>query len=216
MRGILSERRTLNNSRPIPCRAPKDVIRLDPFVTAPQQLKSTPQPGGLAPRCLTMKTMATSAPCRLADLKRKIETREARIGIVGMGYVGLPLALLFSGERFRVTGFDIAPDKVAALNAGGSYIVRILPAAIQEAQKAGFRATTDYSEIAAMDAVIICVPTPLDEHHEPDLSYVTGTVRSIAPHIHEGQLIVLESTTYPGTTEEVVVPLLEKPATRSA
>jgi UDP-N-acetyl-D-glucosamine dehydrogenase len=153
--------------------------------------------------------MATSAPCRLADLKRKIETREARIGIVGMGYVGLPLALLFSGQRFRVTGFDIAPDKVAALNAGGSYIVRILPAAIQEAQQAGFRATTDYSEIAAMDAVIICVPTPLDEHHEPDLSYVTGTVRSIAPHIHEGQLIVLESTTYPGTTEEVVVPLLE-------
>jgi UDP-N-acetyl-D-glucosamine dehydrogenase len=153
--------------------------------------------------------MATSAPCRLADLKRKIETREARIGIVGMGYVGLPLALLFSGQRFRVTGFDIAPDKVAALNAGGSYIVRILPAAIQEAQQAGFRATTDYSEIAAMDAVIICVPTPLDEHHEPDLSYVTGTVRSIAPHIHDGQLIVLESTTYPGTTEEVVVPLLE-------
>jgi UDP-N-acetyl-D-glucosamine dehydrogenase len=153
--------------------------------------------------------MLTSAPCRLADLKRKIETREARIGIVGMGYVGLPLALLFSGQRFRVTGFDIAPDKVATLNAGGSYIVRILPAAIQEAQQAGFRATTDYSEIAAMDAVIICVPTPLDEHHEPDLSYVTGTVRSIAPHIHDGQLIVLESTTYPGTTEEVVVPLLE-------
>jgi len=156
-----------------------------------------------------MKAMATSAPCRLADLKRKIETREARIGIVGMGYVGLPLALLFSGQRFRVTGFDIAPDKVKTLNAGGSYIVRILPAAIQEAQHAGFRATTDYSEIACMDAVIICVPTPLDEHHEPDLSYVTGTVRSIAPHIHEGQLIVLESTTYPGTTEEVVVPLLE-------
>ena len=90
------------------------------------------------------------------------ETRQARIGIVGMGYVGLPLALLFSGERFRVTGFDIAPDKVSTLNAGGSYIVRILPEAIQEAQKAGFRATADYSEIARMDAVIICVPTPLD------------------------------------------------------
>ena len=146
---------------------------------------------------------------QLAALKRKIETREARIGIVGMGYVGLPLALLFSGERFRVTGFDIAPDKVKALNAGGSYIVRILPAAIQQAQQAGFRATADYAEIAQMDAVVICVPTPLDEHHEPDLSYVVGTVKSIAPHIHEGQLIVLESTTYPGTTEEVVVPLLE-------
>jgi UDP-N-acetyl-D-glucosamine dehydrogenase len=144
-----------------------------------------------------------------AELKRRLEAREARIGIVGMGYVGLPLALLFSDERFRVTGFDIAADKVKTLNAGGSYIVRILPAAIQEAQTAGFSATADYSEIAQMDAVIICVPTPLDEHHEPDLSYVVETVKSIAPHVHEGQLIVLESTTYPGTTEEVVVPLLE-------
>ncbi|MGD0787783.1 MAG: nucleotide sugar dehydrogenase [Terracidiphilus sp.] len=153
--------------------------------------------------------MVTSAPRRLIELTRKMETREARIGIVGMGYVGLPLALLFSGERFRVTGFDIAPDKVRTLNAGGSYIVRILPAMIREAQQAGFRATADYSEIAQMDAVIICVPTPLNEHHEPDLSYVTGTVESIAPHVHEGQLIVLESTTYPGTTEEVVAPLLE-------
>jgi len=138
-----------------------------------------------------------------------MEIREARIGIVGMGYVGLPLALLFSGERFRVTGFDIATDKVKTLNAGGSYIVRILPAVIQQAQAAGFSATADYSEIAQMDAVIICVPTPLDQHHEPDLSYVTDTVKSIAPHIHDGQLIVLESTTYPGTTEEVVAPLLE-------
>jgi UDP-N-acetyl-D-glucosamine dehydrogenase len=146
---------------------------------------------------------------RLAGLKKKMESREARIGIVGMGYVGLPLSLLFSGERFRVTGFDIAADKVATLNAGGSYIVRILPAEIQQAQKTGFRATSDYAEIAQMDAVIICVPTPLDEHQEPDLSYVTETVKSIAPHIHADQLIVLESTTYPGTTEEVVVPLLE-------
>ena len=138
-----------------------------------------------------------------------METREASIGIVGMGYVGLPLALLFSGERFRVTGFDIAEDKVAALNRGSSYIVRIPAEAIQEAQKSGFSATADYSLISQMDAVIICVPTPLDHHHEPDLSYVTGTVKSIAPHIHEGQLIALESTTYPGTTEEIVVPLLE-------
>src|SRR5450631_3285403 len=144
-----------------------------------------------------------------SELKRKIETREARIGIVGMGYVGLPLALLFSDERFRVTGFDIEARKVDTLNAGDSYIVRILAQSIQKAQAAGFRATSDYSEIAQMDAVIICVPTPLNEHHEPDLSYVTGTVESIAPHLHEGQLIVLESTTYPGTTEEIVVPLLE-------
>ena len=153
--------------------------------------------------------MTTAIGNHLTQLRQKIETREARIGIVGMGYVGLPLALLFSGERFQVTGFDVAQDKVAKLNAGQSYIVRILPAEIQAAQKAGFRATADYAEIARMDAVIICVPTPLNHQHEPDLSYVTSTVASIAPHIHQGQLIVLESTTYPGTTEEVVVPMLE-------
>jgi UDP-N-acetyl-D-glucosamine dehydrogenase len=153
--------------------------------------------------------MTTATVTRLAELKHKIETREAHIGIIGMGYVGLPLALLFSGERFRVTGFDIAPDKVNILNAGGSYIVRIPPAAIQAAQQAGFSATSDYSRIAEMDAVIICVPTPLNEHHEPDLSYVTRTVESIAPHTHVDQLIVLESTTYPGTTEEIVAPMLE-------
>jgi UDP-N-acetyl-D-glucosamine dehydrogenase len=154
-----------------------------------------------------MNTVASES--RLFQIKRKIETRETRIGIVGMGYVGLPLALLFSGERFRVTGFDIAPDKVAMLNAGGSYIVRISQDAIQAAQRAGFSATSDYSGITEMDAVIICVPTPLDEHHEPDLSYVRQTAESIAPYLRENQLIVLESTTYPGTTEEVVVPVLE-------
>ena len=153
--------------------------------------------------------MTTVSASRLAQLKQKMEAREARIGIIGMGYVGLPLALLFSAERFRVTGFDIAREKVVTLNAGGSYIVRITPDAIRDAQKAGFRATADYSEISAMDAVIICVPTPLDEHHQPDLSFVRDTVASIAPHVRDGQLIVLESTTYPGTTEEVVAPLLE-------
>jgi len=153
--------------------------------------------------------MHAASKSSLSHLKLKMESREARIGIVGMGYVGLPLALLFSGERFKVTGFDIAQDKVNALNQGSSYIVRIAASDIQEAQKAGFSATADYSQIAEMDAVIICVPTPLDDHHEPDLSYVEGTVKSIAPHIHEGQLIVLESTTYPGTTEEIMVPLLE-------
>ena len=153
--------------------------------------------------------MTLTVPDRTSSLKLKMETREARIGIVGMGYVGLPLALLFSGEKFRVTGFDIAEDKVSILNSGGSYIVRILPAAIQSAQQSGFHATSDYSHIAEMDAVIICVPTPLNDHHEPDLSYVIGTVKSIAPYIHDGQLIVLESTTYPGTTQEIVSPLLE-------
>ena len=141
---------------------------------------------------------------------RKIETREARIGIVGMGYVGLPLALLFSEARFAITGFDIDSNKVEALNRGGTYIVRIPAAEIQSAQENGFKATSDYSQVDQMDVVIICVPTPLNEYHEPDLSYVTGTVSAIAPHLKEGQLIILESTTYPGTTEEVVVPLLEQ------
>lgn len=147
---------------------------------------------------------------RTLEIKHRIETRDVRIGIVGMGYVGLPLALLFSEERFAITGFDIDPCKVETLNQGRSYIVRIPGADIQSAQKNGFTASADYSHIAGMDVVIICVPTPLNEYHEPDLSYVTGTVKSIAPHLREGQLIILESTTYPGTTEEVVVPLLEE------
>jgi UDP-N-acetyl-D-glucosamine dehydrogenase len=155
---------------------------------------------------------STPAISSSAETMRRFQDRSARIGIIGMGYVGLPLALLFSEERFAVTGFDIDPAKVDALNSGGSYIVRIPGTEIQAAQKHGFCATADYSQIAAMDAVIICVPTPLNEYHEPDLSYITGTVRSIAPHVHAGQLIVLESTTYPGTTEEVVLPLLEEGA----
>ena len=154
--------------------------------------------------------MTISSLDRTAETKRKIETREARIGIVGMGYVGLPLALLFSEERFAITGFDIDPNKVETLNRGGSYIVRIAGAEIESARKSGFSATADYNRIADMDVVIICVPTPLNEYHEPDLSYVTGTVNGIAPHLRDGQLVILESTTYPGTTEEVVAPLLEK------
>lgn len=153
--------------------------------------------------------MALTSVAPTHQLKHRLENREARIGIVGMGYVGLPLALLFSEEHFKVTGFDIDARKVEILNQGGSYIVRIPGSLIQEARGSGFRATVDYGEIAAMDVVILCVPTPLDEYHEPDLSYVRDTVQSIAPYVHERQLIILESTTYPGTTEEVVVPLLE-------
>ena len=153
--------------------------------------------------------MLSVANDKASDLKQLIASRKARIGIVGMGYVGLPLALLFSEERFRVTGFDIDSRKVNTLNEGGSYIVRIPGTEIQLARQNGFSATADYRQIAEMDVVIICVPTPLTEHHEPDLSFVTGTVRNIAPRLREGQLIILESTTFPGTTEEVVVPLLE-------
>src|ERR1022692_2745232 len=99
----------------------------------------------------------------LHEIIQRIESREARIGIVGMGYVGLPLALLFSEERFAITGFDIDPGKVETLNRGGSYIVRIPGTEIQSAQRNGFRATVDYSQIAQMDVVIICVPTPLND-----------------------------------------------------
>jgi len=147
---------------------------------------------------------------RTLEVKHRIETRSARIGVVGLGYVGLPLALLFSDERFATTGFDVDPRKVESLNQGRSYIVRIAGTEIESARENGFSATADYALIAEMDVVIICVPTPLNEYHEPDLSYVTGTIKSIAPHVREGQLIILESTTYPGTTEEIVVPLLEQ------
>ncbi len=153
--------------------------------------------------------MATTSLERIDTIKQRLQTREARIGVVGMGYVGLPLALLFSDERFRVTGFDIDARKVDTLNKGGSYIVRIPAEDIAIAREKGFAATADYGQIESMDVVIICVPTPLNEHHEPDLSFVTGTVENIAPHLREGQLIILESTTYPGTTEEIVVPILE-------
>ena len=145
-----------------------------------------------------------------SELKSKIEQRQARVAIIGMGYVGLPLALLYSERSFKVTGFDIDERKVSTLNSGGSYIFRITPAEILAAREQGLSATSDYAQLKSMDAVIICVPTPLNEYHEPDLSYITGTAESIAPHLRAGQLVVLESTTYPGTTEEVLVPILEK------
>jgi UDP-N-acetyl-D-glucosamine dehydrogenase len=132
------------------------------------------------------------------------------VGIIGLGYVGLPLALLYSEQKFAVTGFDIDRKKVDTLATGGTYIVRIPGEDIQQAKKSGFNATVDFGRIDEMDAVIICVPTPLDEYHEPDMTYIVNTVEAIAPHVRNGQLIILESTTYPGTTEEVVVPLLEK------
>jgi UDP-N-acetyl-D-glucosamine dehydrogenase len=140
----------------------------------------------------------------------KTKTRELRVGVIGLGYVGLPLSLLFSEQKFRVTGFDVDQKKVDTLSAGGSYIYRILPEEIAAAKSSGFSATADYVHISEMDAVIICVPTPLNEHHEPDLSYIEKTAHAIAPNLRAGQLIVLESTTYPGTTEEVLIPILEK------
>ena len=140
----------------------------------------------------------------------KLENHTARIGVIGLGYVGLPLVLLFSEQKYRVTGFDIDAKKVNILAQGGSYIVRIPETEIQGARNNGFSATSDYSQISSMDAIIICVPTPLNDHHEPDLSFIAATAESIAPHLRPGQLVVLESTTYPGTTEELLIPILEK------
>src|SRR5690242_20053834 len=134
-----------------------------------------------------MAVVSGSAP---AIFKAKVESRTAKIGVIGMGYVGLPLALLFSDQKFTVTGFDIDPKKVEALNKGESYIVRILPQELQAAQTQGLTATREYQRLAEMDAVIICVPTPLNEYHEPDMSYVIETVEAVAPHIRAGQLVI--------------------------
>ena len=149
-------------------------------------------------------------PSTPPEIVPKIQARTARVGVVGLGYVGLPLVLLFSGERFVVTGFDVDERKVDTLNRGESYIVRIEPTEIGSARQAGFAATADFSRVSEMDVVIICVPTPLDEYHQPDLSYIVKTAESLAPHLRPHQTIILESTTYPGTTEEVLVPILEK------
>jgi len=156
-----------------------------------------------------LSPVTMSSDC-LAERKRNIHSRRAQVGIIGLGYVGLPLALLFAGKKFRVTGFDIDRQKVSKLSAGDSYIDRIKPCEIDRAQTNGFRATVDYSQIRQMDAVIVCVPTPLGEFREPDLRYIIETAESIAKNLQPGQLIVLESTTYPGTTEDVLVPILEK------
>jgi UDP-N-acetyl-D-glucosamine dehydrogenase len=152
-----------------------------------------------------------SMPATLfSELKSKIEQKEARVAVIGLGYVGLPLALLYTEQKFSVTGFDIDARKVSTLDQGGSYIFRIPAAEIQAAKKRGFSATAEYSRLTKMDAIIICVPTPLNEYHEPDLSFITDTAKSIAPHLRAGHLVILESTTYPGTTEEVLIPILEK------
>jgi UDP-N-acetyl-D-glucosamine dehydrogenase len=140
----------------------------------------------------------------------RVAQRTARIGVVGLGYVGLPLTLLLAEDGFAVTGFDNDPAKVAALNSGQSYIHRIEPAHIAAAQAAGFRATGDFAQAAALDAILICVPTPLYPDHTPDMRAVNATMESLAPHLGPGQLVVLESTTYPGTTEEIVAATIER------
>jgi UDP-N-acetyl-D-glucosamine dehydrogenase len=136
---------------------------------------------------------------------------QLKVAIIGCGYVGLPLALRFAEAGHKVTGYDTDPEKVNMLNAGRSYIEHIQQTKIQQfVNSRHFNATTDFSRLKEADAILICVPTPLNEYREPDLSYVEQTALSIYPHLQRGQLVVLESTTYPGTTEELVLPILEK------
>jgi UDP-N-acetyl-D-glucosamine dehydrogenase len=143
------------------------------------------------------------------EVIKKIHNQSAVIGILGLGYVGLPLILRFSEAGFKVLGFDIDSHKVESLNNGKSYIEHISPSNIKEAVKQGFTATTDFSKAAEVDALIICVPTPLNKYREPDLSFVTNSTDMIVPYLRRGQILSLESTTYPGTTEEELLPRIE-------
>ncbi|WP_242343941.1 nucleotide sugar dehydrogenase [Anaeromyxobacter terrae] len=148
-------------------------------------------------------------------LRERITARTAFVGVVGQGYVGLPLALVFSEAGFRVIGFDVDAAKVAALSRGECYIQHIGPERVAAAVASGFTPTTDFDRLAECDAILICVPTPLGRHREPDNSYIHQTVRQIARRLRPGQLVVLESTTYPGTTDEEVRPILEEGGLRT-
>jgi UDP-N-acetyl-D-glucosamine dehydrogenase len=140
----------------------------------------------------------------------KVAARSAVVGVIGQGYVGLPLALVFREAGFPVVGLDVDPAKIAAISRGESYIKHIGPERVAAAVQSGkYEATTDFDRLAGCDAVIICVPTPLGPHREPDNSYIHSTAREIARRLKKGQLVVLESTTYPGTTDEEVLPILE-------
>src|SRR5437016_2962259 len=151
-----------------------------------------------------------AAGASAASLIERCSNRTALVGVIGLGYVGLPLALRFSEAGFRVIGFDIDRAKAEAIGSGRSYFLHIPHAAVACARERGFDTTADFSRAASADALIICVPTPLTPSREPDLSFVVNTLESIVPHLSSGQLISLESTTYPGTTEEELRPRIEK------
>src|ERR1700761_7590985 len=151
-----------------------------------------------------------SSATRAASLAAAIADRSATVGVIGLGYVGLPLAATAAHAGFATLGFDIDPEKVALLNTGASYIDAV-PAGRLAAMIEGnrFRASADFSQLAACDVIVICVPTPLTPQQEPDLSFVIDTARTIARHLRPAQLVVLESTTFPGTTCDIVKPILE-------
>lgn len=147
-----------------------------------------------------------------AELLKRIASREARVGIVGLGYVGLPLLIEFAKADFEVAGFDIDESKVESLMAGKTYIRHIDEQHIQNSITNNSKSfiTTDFSRLSECDALLICVPTPLTSHQSPDLSYIEKTAKNMSPYLKKGQLVTLESTTYPGTTEDVLIPILEK------
>ncbi|MEA4929076.1 MAG: nucleotide sugar dehydrogenase, partial [Candidatus Limiplasma sp.] len=147
----------------------------------------------------------------MSILKQKIQDRTVTLGVVGLGYVGLPLAVEKAKAGFTVIGFDIQPEKVEMVNRGQNYIGDVVNADLEAIVRSGrLKATTDFASVAGCDCVCIAVPTPLDEHQQPDISYVRSSAESIMPYMHRDMLIVLESTTYPGTTEELLKPILEK------
>jgi UDP-N-acetyl-D-glucosamine dehydrogenase len=146
------------------------------------------------------------------ELRRKIESREARVGVVGLGYVGLPLAVEFAQAGFTVTGIDLDTRKVDALNRGESYIQDVSTADVKALVDAGrLRATTDFKVVDGLDTINIAVPTPLRKTKDPDMSYIVNSCQEIAKHFHAGMLVILESTTYPGTTDELMLPMFERP-----
>ncbi|MGT2512707.1 UDP-N-acetyl-D-glucosamine 6-dehydrogenase [Cupriavidus basilensis] len=145
-----------------------------------------------------------------ANLVERLQRKESIIGIVGLGYVGLPLMLRYNAIGFRVLGIDIDQDKVDKLNAGHSYIEHISAVSISRARESGFEATTDFERARECDALILCVPTPLNKYREPDMSFVVNTTDAIKKYLREGQVVSLESTTYPGTTEEELLPRVQE------
>jgi len=150
-------------------------------------------------------------PSSLVALREKISSRTAKVGIIGLGYVGLPLAVEFAGAGFSVVGIDVDSRKTDRISAGESYILDV-PAGVLTSlvSKKALHATTDFSRIAMLDTVNICVPTPLRKTKDPDMSYIDAACKQVVQHLHPGMLVILESTTYPGTTEEFMLPLLER------
>jgi len=158
-----------------------------------------------------MQPVDLATPATAAILEEKIRTRRARVGIVGLGYVGLPLAVEFAKAGFTVTGIDISEEKTRLVNAGESYIGDIPTSTLKPLVEAGkLSATTDFSAVLELDTVNICVPTPLRKTKDPDMSFIVSSCGEIARHFHAGMLVILESTTYPGTTDELVLPMLTK------